>query len=281
MATSNQQGQRARLDELLARAAGGRVVFLTGAGVSAASGIPTFRGQEGYWTVGSREYHPQEMATLEAFGTMRRECWRWYLYRRGICNAAEPNPAHAALVRAERALGERFRLITQNVDGLHRRAGNTGARTYEVHGQCNRMRAMVEGAKPIPIPDGVGPIAKDEPLTDEVYALLCDDEGRPTRPHILWFDEYYDERLYRSDSAMRAASECDLFVVVGTSGAAAIPVHATAAAANNGAGIINIDPHGDNPFAVFARERGPERGLWLGGGAVEWLPELVERIVAG
>ena len=116
-----------RLDDLLGRVSGGRVVFLTGAGVSAESGIPTFRGQEGYWTVGSREYHPQEMATQASFTKMPRECWRWYLYRRGVCNAAQPNAGHEALVRAERALKDRFRLITQNVDGLHRRAGNIQA----------------------------------------------------------------------------------------------------------------------------------------------------------
>ncbi len=270
-----------RLNELLARTRGGRVVFLTGAGVSAESGIPTFRGQEGYWTVGSREYRPQEMATLASFEKMPRECWRWYLYRRGVCNAAEPNAGHEALVKLERAFGDRFRLITQNVDGLHRRAGNTRTRTYAVHGDANSMRAIAPGAKPIPIPEGVGSVTKDQALSDEAWELLRDDQGRRTRPHILWFDECYDERLYRSDSAMRAAHSCDLFVVVGTSGAAAIPVHATAAAANHGAIIVNVDPAGDNPFAEFARERGPERGLWVEGGAARWLPYIVERLVAG
>ncbi|MCA9686135.1 MAG: RNA polymerase subunit sigma, partial [Myxococcales bacterium] len=106
------------LDTLLARTEPKKVVVLTGAGISAESGIPTFRGPEGYWTVGAREYHPQELATLQAFNRMPREVWHWYLYRRGICRAAEPNPAHFALVELERALGDRFTLITQNVDGL-------------------------------------------------------------------------------------------------------------------------------------------------------------------
>ncbi|HTL34091.1 MAG TPA: Sir2 family NAD-dependent protein deacetylase, partial [Kofleriaceae bacterium] len=107
----------------------GHVLVLTGAGVSAESGIPTFRGKEGYWTVGAREYHPQELATHDAFERMPWEVWAWYLYRRGVCRAAEPNAAHQAIVRWDAALGARFGLITQNVDGLHRRAGSPAERT--------------------------------------------------------------------------------------------------------------------------------------------------------
>src|SRR5690349_7061367 len=116
--------------EALAR--DGRVVALTGGGVSAESGIPTVRGKEGYWTIGSREYHPQELATHEAFLAMPWEVWAWYLYRRGVCRVAAPNAGHAALVRWDLALGERFALVTQNVDGLHARAGSTPARTYTI-----------------------------------------------------------------------------------------------------------------------------------------------------
>src|SRR3954464_8111708 len=93
----------------------GPVIALTGAGVSAESGIPTFRGKEGYWTVGSREYPPQELATHAAFEAMPWDVWAWYLYRRAVCRRAEPNPAHVALATLD------CDLITQNVDGLHRR----------------------------------------------------------------------------------------------------------------------------------------------------------------
>ncbi|HVV49677.1 MAG TPA: Sir2 family NAD-dependent protein deacetylase, partial [Polyangia bacterium] len=103
---------------------GGPIVFLTGAGISAESGIPTFRGAEGYWRVGSRNYQPTEMAAAAAFARMPEEVWRWYLYRRGVCRAAAPNDAHRALVALERRLGARFLLVTQNVDGLHLRAGS-------------------------------------------------------------------------------------------------------------------------------------------------------------
>ena len=124
-----------RLSTLLddARAGSGPLVFLTGAGISAESGIPTFRGPEGYWTVGSREYRPEELATYEAFTRMPDEVWAWYLYRRGVCRAARPNPAHLALVELERALGDRFLLVTQNVDGLHLRAGHSAERVLQIH----------------------------------------------------------------------------------------------------------------------------------------------------
>ena len=92
----------------------GPVVVLTGAGISAESGIPTFRGAEGYWTVGSRNYRPEELSTFEAFARMPAEVWSWYLYRRSVCREAAPNPAHRALVELESALGDDFVLITQN-----------------------------------------------------------------------------------------------------------------------------------------------------------------------
>src|SRR5512132_1777567 len=86
----------------------GRAVVLTGAGISAESGIPTFRGHDGYWVVGSRNYMPQEMATHEMFLRAPHEVWRWYLYRFGGCVVARPNAGHEALVALERALGDRF-----------------------------------------------------------------------------------------------------------------------------------------------------------------------------
>ena len=135
-------------------------MVLTGAGISAESGIPTFRGPEGYWRVGSRNYRPMELATREAFERMPEEVWRWYLYRRAVCRAAAPNPAHRALVDAERRLGDRFLLVTQNVDGLHRRAGSDPARTFEIHGNIDLWRCAddcADGARPAPIPWAIAP----------------------------------------------------------------------------------------------------------------------------
>lgn len=265
-----------QLAGLLERERPEHVVVVTGAGISAESGIPTFRGPEGYWTVGSKEYHPQEMATQAAFRTMPREVWRWYLYRKGVCNAAAPNPAHVALARLEQALGDRFTLVTQNVDGLHLIAGNSLERTLQVHGNTDYMRAVEGDRTPLKIPDAMPRIGRDDPLDDEAWALLVTPDGRRTRPHILWFDEYYDEQLYRAETAIRAAKRCDLLVVVGTSGAAAIPYHVAAEALRNDAAIIDINPD-ENPFSQHAvdRER-KQKGLWLRGTGSRWVPELVE-----
>jgi NAD-dependent deacetylase len=269
-----------QLDALLETHRPRRVVITTGAGISAESGIPTFRGPEGYWTVGSREYHPQEMATQAAFRKMPREVWRWYLYRKGICNAAAPNPAHFALVELEQALADRFMLVTQNVDGLHLRAGNSSARTVQVHGNTDYMRPITGDRTPIRIPATIPKLDKHDPITDEIWAQLVSEDGRPTRPHVLWFDEYYEEELYRSQTAMESAAECDLMVVVGTSGAAAIPYH-MAAALRDGALLIDINPD-ENPFATHARDRARRNGtgLWLQGTGTQWVPKLVERLRA-
>ena len=100
----------------------GPVVVLTGAGISADSGVPTFRGEEGYWTVGSKNYHPMELATQQAFREMPEEVWRWYLYRRSVCRRAKPNAAHEALVRLEHALGHLRVDAGASVEDLHQRA---------------------------------------------------------------------------------------------------------------------------------------------------------------
>ncbi len=132
----------------------GAVVALTGAGISAESGIPTFRGAEGYWVVGSRNYMPQEMATHAMFLRAPEEVWRWYLYRFGVCREARPNAGHLALVELERALGHRFHLVTQNIDGLHQRAGASPERTSCIHGDAGFVRCAA-GCRPdkLPLPD--------------------------------------------------------------------------------------------------------------------------------
>ncbi|MCA9689636.1 MAG: Sir2 family NAD-dependent protein deacetylase [Nannocystaceae bacterium] len=267
-----------KLHAILRERRDGEVLVVTGAGVSAESGVPTFRGKEGYWTVGAREYQPMELATLASFRRHRREVWRWYLYRRGVCRKAAPNPGHAALARLEEGLGDRFHLATQNVDGLHLRAGNSMERTYQIHGNIDFMRAAEgRGRALYPIPEHIQLADRDAPLTDEDYAALVTPAGEPARPHVLWFDEYYEEELYRSDSAMTAACRCDLLIIAGTSGAAALPHHVAAEAARARAAILNIDPT-ENPFGEFAQSR-PD-GLWLQGTCGRWLPPIVDALLA-
>lgn len=231
----------------------GNVVVLTGAGVSAESGIPTFRGKEGYWTVGAREYHPQELATHEAFEHMPWEVWAWYLYRRGVCRAAAPNAGHAAIVRAEQALGDRFALITQNVDGLHRRAGSQ--RVYEIHGNIDLMRCAADcSLERTAIPDDVPALAKGEAVAQGVRArLVCPRCGGMARPHVLWFDESYDEPRFFLDTARRLAAAAQLLVVAGTSAQTNLPWQVVTLARRAGARIVDVNVE-DNPFGELADE---------------------------
>ncbi|TMQ27650.1 MAG: RNA polymerase subunit sigma [Deltaproteobacteria bacterium] len=240
----------------------GSVIALTGAGVSAESGIPTFRGKEGYWTVGAREYHPQELATLAAFEAMPWEVWAWYLYRRTVCRRAAPNPGHHALARLATALPDRFALVTQNVDGLHRRAGSPAAQTFPIHGELSLMRCAADCALDRwPIPDAVPDIARGEAVAAEVRALLvCPRCGEMARPHVLWFDESYDEPRFFLDTVRRLAGRATLVVVAGTSAQTNLPWQVVRLAAAVGATIVDVNVE-DNPFGdIAARSGGVIRG---------------------
>ena len=254
------------------------LTVITGAGISAESGIPTFRGEEGYWTVGSRNYHPEELATQSAFRRMPNEVWAWYLYRRGVCRQADPNPGHLALVTLEERFGERFRLITQNVDGLHLRAGNSLERTYQIHGNINYMRCTIPCTTNLyPIPETMPPKAKGASLTQAEQMLLrCPRCNAPTRPHVLWFDEVYDEAYFRFHSSMTVAAHTGLLIVIGSSGATNLPIQATLQVYQVGGIIVNIDV-ADNLFSQIAQESG---GYFLAGASGSILPELVKMLRA-
>ena len=252
----------------------GRIVVLTGAGSSAESGIPTFRGEEGYWQVGSRQYHPQEMATFRAFCEMPDEVWAWYLHRRAVCRASVPNAAHRALVRMERHLGQRFQLITQNVDGLHLRAGQSSERTWQIHGNIDFMRCAKEcDATLHPMPAGVEvDVGRTNGVDDRLRALLvCPSCGGRARPHVLWFDEMYDEARYRFESSMNATTGADALIVIGTSGATTLPTLLVQAAIRNGMALLVVDS-GDSVF-TRAAESAP-RGLHVRGTATRMVPRI-------
>ena len=255
------------LDSIRQAASDGLVVVLTGAGISAESGIPTFRGPEGYWTVGSSVYRPQEMATQAAFRRMPEEVWRWYLHRRSVCRDAQPNRAHNALAELDNRLGDRFLLVTQNVDGLHLRAGSTLDRTYQIHGNVDYMRCAEDCSQAL------------EPLPLEAVDTLepprCSACGEMARPHVLWFDEYYDENLYRFESSLKAAADCAVLITVGTSGETNLPQQMVALAARSGAMVVDINPQ-QNPFAELAASM--SRGMWLEGTACKWVPEVANAI---
>lgn len=257
----------------------GKITVMTGAGISAESGIPTFRGPEGYWTFGSKEYHPQEMATFHMLSLYPEEVWRWYLYRMGVCRSAEPNPGHFALVDMEAEFGDRFTLITQNIDGLHLRAGNSLEKTMQIHGNVSYMRCLKECTPEVyPIPEEVPGKAKEDPFTeyDRQY-LRCPRCGSMSRPHILLFDESYNEHHYHFHSALEAAQKTDLLIIVGTAGATNLPNQVAMAVYQQGGTIIDINIE-ENTFSDMALRSG--RGFFVQKPSGQALPEIFE-VLAG
>jgi NAD-dependent deacetylase len=262
----------------------GQILVLTGAGISAESGIPTFRGEEGYWRIGSRNYFPEELATRSAFQSMPDEVWGWYLYRRSVCRAAAPNAAHDAIARLEtefasRGEADRFVLVSQNVDGLHLRAGNTLERTYQIHGNIDFMRSIDDrDVRCFRLPVALGETWEKDRATGphERQLLRCPD-GSPARPHVLWFDESYDEPLFRYQSTLRAVEAASLVIVVGTSGATTLPMRVVQRAVQREMPllVINRDPSVFSDMAVQST-----KGHFVQGSATEILPAVVEIILA-
>ena len=198
------------------------VVVLTGAGISAGSGIPTFRNQRGLWN----QYRPEQLATPQAFTKNPKLVWEFYNWRREIIAAARPNCAHLTLADMERCIPH-FALITQNVDGLHKDAGNLAV--LEIHGSIWKMRCSVCDAswsdKQVPLPE----------LPPRCSA--CEELARPA---VVWFGEALNPD--KLDEAIRLASQARLMLVVGTSAliqpAASLPAIAKA----GGAYIVEINP---------------------------------------
>lgn len=253
---------------------GGSFLFLTGAGISAESGIPTFRGQEGYWTIGSQNYHPQEMATHRMWTRQPEEIWKWYLYRKTLCDRAQPNAGHYALKQLEDLLQGHFALISQNVDGLHRRAGNSEERMCLIHGNFYYVRCGNDCSRTLyPFPKEIGEKEKNSMITNEEWQLLtCPKCGAKLRPNILWFDEYYNEDFYRFETAMRLAGNASALFIIGTSGATTGPNRASQYALQNGALIVDINTD-HNVFSQLAQDNG---GYFLQGKSGEVLPGLAK-----
>jgi NAD-dependent deacetylase len=257
----------------------GRITVLTGAGISAESGIPTFRGPEGFWTIGSKDYHPQDMATFAMFCRKPEAVWEWYLYRMGLCKKARPNVGHRALASMESHLKNRFTLITQNVDNLHILAGNSLARTLQIHGNIFQVRCASACTDEIySLPEGVSPKAKGSALTDaERRSLKCANCGSWLRPHVLWFDETYNERHYHFYSALETAKRTRLLITVGTAGATTLPNQIVSLVLSNGGLMFDINV-ADNPFAVLAMQS--EQGIFIRRTSSEALVALLHTIAS-
>jgi NAD-dependent deacetylase len=183
---------------MLAISSNDRVFVLTGAGVSAESGIPTFRGVSGLW----RNYRIEEVASPHAWRRDPRLVWEFYSMRRRIASAAKPNPAHLALAKLEQQLGDRLFLCTQNVDDLHEQAGSK--RVVHMHGELFKSRCDTCSRAPF----------RDTNAYDPPAELPHCDCGGGIRPHICWFGEV----PFELDRIFGALGECTIFIAVGTSG---------------------------------------------------------------
>jgi len=199
------------------------VTVLTGAGISAESGIPTFRdAQTGIWV----NYKPEELATLEAFRTNPQLVWDWYQWRRGLISMADPNPGHRVLAKMQNYFQE-FSLITQNVDGLHQSAGSRNV--IEMHGNIMRNKCFYCDR------------VINETLSQKSDEIpQCHHCGGLMRPDVVWFGENLSQETIQS--AWDATEKCDVFFTIGTSAlvqpAASLPVIAL----QNPATVIEINP---------------------------------------
>jgi NAD-dependent deacetylase len=237
------------------------ICALTGAGVSAESGVPTFRGEEGLW----KTHVPEELATPQAFRRDPRLVWEWYGWRREKIGECRPNPGHQAL--AKLALGPKaVRLVTQNVDGLHEAAARAAAGTdspapaipLELHGSIFRVKCTSCTYR-IPHRDPIRSETREALPTCPVCASLL-------RPDVVWFGESLDSRVL--SEAFRVAREAEVCLVVGTSAlvhpAASVPL----ATLEGGGAIIEVNPT-ETPLSDLA-------AVSLRGASGEILPRLVE-----
>ncbi len=222
------------------------VAVLTGAGVSAESGIPTFRGPGGLW----KQRKPEQLATPEAFAHDPKLVWEWYDWRRARLAAAQPNAAHRALVQLEKA-APRFTLITQNVDGLHDLAGS--ANILKLHGDIWTLQCTVCGR---------GRCDRRAPLPELPPSCEC---GGLMRPGVVWFGEPLPRETW--ENAHHAAQDCDVFLVVGTSAVVYPAAGLVPLAKSSGARVIECNME-ETPFSaeVDRSFRGP---------AGETLPQLL------
>lgn len=241
-----------------------KVTFLVGAGLSAESGIPTFRGKDGFWVSGSKNYQPEEIGTKRMFDENSREVWSWYLYRISMCKKARPNIGHQSLVEIEKELADRFALISQNVDGLHFEAGNSEKRLYLIHGDLRYMRCSKDCSTELYIiPEEITSKSRSREsfITQEESALLkCPKCGEESRPHVLWFDEYYDQKYYQLHDVLRIAKLSGLLFVIGTSGATNLPRMIVENTLRRQGIVIEINP---NESYFSEKLTNKKNGYWI------------------
>ncbi len=222
------------------------IAVLTGAGISAESGIPTFRGPGGLW----RQYRAEDLATPQAFARDPKLVWEWYDWRRGLIAQAHPNAGHAALAEIERR-AKRFTLITQNVDGLHDRAGSR--QVLKIHGDIWTLRCPACGRER----HDPRPSIPDLPPRCECGAL--------ERPGVVWFGEALPPDVWQG--AEQAAREAQVFLVIGTAAVVYPAAGLVGLAKSAGAKVVEINV-AETPVSATVDSS-------LRGKAAEILPQLV------
>jgi NAD-dependent deacetylase len=218
--------------------------------MSAESGVPTFRGNEGIW----EKFRPEDLATMDAFIANSKLVWEWYNWRRDLIRQTKPNPGHYALVELAKWFPE-FTLVTQNVDNLHRLAGSDTV--LEIHGNILRNKCA-DCNRPIEFENDIDP--KQIPA--------CPVCGGKIRPDVVWFGEMLPEETI--EAAFEASESADIFISIGTSAivhpAATLPV----AAKQHGAVLVEINPE-ETPLTGLADYYFPNK-------SGELLPKLVEML---
>jgi len=259
-------GELTRARRLLAEA--GSVVVLTGAGISADSGVPTFRGPDGLW----KQYRAEDLATPEAFARDPRLVWEWYGWRRELVVQCRPNAAHYALARWMAGRPRTACLVTQNVDGLHTLAamevaaeapgcqpgGKPDSRILELHGALFRVRCTSCRDR----------YQHRDPIAAEDVATLpvCRSCGSLLRPDIVWFGEPLERDVIME--AFQAAQRADICLVVGTSAVVHPAASLPTATATAGGQIVEVNPE-ETPLTSRAAAS-------IRAGAANMVPRLVE-----
>ena len=227
-----------------------KIVFVTGAGISQESGIPTFRGKDGLW----RKYDPMKLATIDAFYEDPKLVWEWYEERRSNILNAKPNAGHVTIAELEKY--RKVSVLTQNIDGLHQRAGSKNV--YELHGSIITIKCTVCDFK--------------DKITSSFSTLppMCKC-GNMLRPDVVWFGEALPQDTW--ESAIEEASTCDTMIIVGTSLAVSpanlLPVYAK----QNGATMIEVN--------IEKTQMSSQMDMSLQEPAAKALPEILDVILSG
>jgi NAD-dependent deacetylase len=257
-----------------------RTLVLTGAGVSAESGIPTFRGRDGYW----RNLDPAKLATPEAFASDPKLVWDWYRERRERIRNAQPNAAHEAVARLAQRTDE-FLLVTQNVDDLHARAGISAQRMVQIHGdifvtRCSRCEFSYVGRGGSPEPPGACAVQPTKGRLRSIAATSERDLNVPTcpkcqalmRPDVVWFGEQLSRNELERVEDFLDGGACDVVIVAGTTATFGYIIDWALHASRDGAELIEVNPE-ETPLSRFATRLVREP-------AAIALPRIVDELIA-